>query len=101
VCRIIALRRPKALANGNITHVVSVIDWKFHDESPLIKDFQHLHISVDDVDEENLIEHFARSNAFIKEGLNYRKGEANVSTHFNSTEEWTGVDGGSGVLIHW
>jgi hypothetical protein len=76
-----------------------VIDWKFHDESPLIKDFQHLHVSVDDVDEENLIEHFARSNAFIKEGLNHRRTASNIQP--NPGEEWTGEDGGSGVLIHW
>lgn len=76
-----------------------MIDWKFHDESPLIKDYQHLHISVDDVDEENLIEHFARSNAFIKDGVNYRRAQG--STQPNSIDEWTGEGGGSGVLIHW
>jgi hypothetical protein len=76
-----------------------VIDWKFHDESPLIKDYQHLHISVDDVDEENLIEHFARSNAFIKEGVNHRR--AKGSAQPTPTNEWTGAEGGSGVLIHW
>lgn len=75
-----------------------MIDWKFNDESPLIKDFQHLHISVDDVDEENLIEHFSRSNAFIKKGLNYRRKEGNAT---GGPDEWTGEEGGSGVLIHW
>lgn len=79
-----------------------MIDWKFHDESPLIKDYQHLHISVDDVDDENLIEHFSRSNAFIKEGVNHRRREGNnAATQPKPMDEWTGEEGGSGVLIHW
>lgn len=98
------MRRPKALANCQITHIVSVIDWKFNDESPLIKDYEHLHISVDDVDEENLIEHFPRSNAFIKNGLNHRRKEGkahHAEKRVNLANEWTGEEGGSGVLIHW
>jgi len=78
-----------------------VIDWKFHDESPLIKDFQHLHVSVDDVDEENLLEHFSRSNAFIKAGVNYRGKDGKAVSQPNPANEWTGEEGGSGVLIHW
>lgn len=81
-----------------------MIDWKFNEESPLIKDYEHLHISVDDVDDENLIEHFSRSNAFIKEGLNHRRkgtNTRNAGTQANLAGEWTGEEGGSGVLIHW
>lgn len=41
--------------------------------------FKHLVIAVDDVGDENLLEHFATANAFIQSGL----------------------DAGGGVLVHW
>jgi len=77
-----------------------VLDWEFKDDAPLIRGYQHLHIPVDDVEDENLLEWFPKSNAFIKQGLNYRAG--------NRTSLGTGVDDfddfdekGSGVYIHW
>lgn len=41
--------------------------------------FQHLSIDVDDVEDENLLEHFPAAVKFIQAGL----------------------DGGGGVLVHW
>jgi hypothetical protein len=41
--------------------------------------FQHLAINVDDVADENLLEHFATANAFIQ----------------------SGIDSGGSVLVHW
>ena len=48
-------------------------------DNDLFANFKHHVVEVDDVEDENIIEHFAGSNAFIQEGL----------------------DGGGGVLVHW
>ena len=48
-------------------------------DNDLFVDFKHHVVEIDDVDDENILEHFAASNAFIQEGL----------------------DGGGGVLVHW
>lgn len=48
-------------------------------DEALFAKYKHLVVEVDDVDDENLLEHFAATNAFIQEGL----------------------DGGGGVLVHW
>lgn len=45
----------------------------------LVKPFRHMCVEVDDVEDENLLEHFAATNAFIQEGL----------------------DAGGGVYVHW
>ncbi|KIW47153.1 uncharacterized protein PV06_02750 [Exophiala oligosperma] len=83
-----ALRRPQVLQASNITHVVSVIDWKFKPGWAPLRGVQHLHIPLDDVYDSNILEHFPRSNAFIHEGLNYWP-----------TKSSEGLDQ-SGVLVH-
>lgn len=75
--RIFSLRRKEAFAQANITHVVSVLRLPLDDA--LFAKYKHLVVEVDDVEDENLLEHFAATNAFIREGL----------------------DGGGGVLVHW
>jgi dual specificity phosphatase 12 len=71
------LRRREALQQANITHVLSVL------RTPLDQDlfslFKHMVVEVDDVEDENLLEHFPATNSFIQEGL----------------------EGGGGVLVHW
>jgi dual specificity phosphatase 12 len=90
------------LANCRITHILSVIDWKFADDSPLIQGYQHLHIPVDDVDDENLIEWFPRSNTFIEQGLNYWKNDVqNPGANQSSARDINTIHGNSGVLVHW
>lgn len=60
-----------------MTHVLSVL------KPPLdlgaLRHVRHVVIGVDDVEDEDVIQHFSVSNAFIQEGL----------------------DGGGGVLVHW
>lgn len=78
------------MKNANITHIVSVLDWEFKDDVPLIRGYQHLHIPVDDVEDENLLEWFPKSNDFIQRGLDYRPANGQNLD-----------DKGSGVYIHW
>ncbi|KAL2002366.1 hypothetical protein VTN02DRAFT_73 [Thermoascus thermophilus] len=71
-----SLKNKAALSRANITHVVSVLRMQHPDET--FAPFKHLVIAVDDVGDENLLEHFATANAFIQSGL----------------------DAGGGVLVH-
>ncbi|KAF2280603.1 dual specificity protein phosphatase 12 [Westerdykella ornata] len=70
------LRRREALEQANITHVLSVLRLPL--DKALFAPFKHMVVEVDDTDDENLLEHFPATNAFIQEGL----------------------DGGGGVLVH-
>jgi dual specificity phosphatase 12 len=71
------LRRKEALQASRITHVLSVLKLPLDD--PLFASYEHKVVEVDDVDDENLLEHFADCNRFIQAGL----------------------DAGGGVLVHW
>ena len=75
--RLFSLLRKEAMSKANITHVVSVL--RLPVDADLFQGYKHLVIEVDDVENENILEHFPTSNAFIREGL----------------------DGGGGVLVHW
>ena len=71
------LRRKEALQETGITHVLSVLRLPLDEK--LFEGFTHKVVEVDDVDDENLLEHFPDCNAFIQAGL----------------------DSGGGVLVHW
>jgi dual specificity phosphatase 12 len=71
------LRAKAALQTAGITHILSVL--KLPLDQKLFEGYAHHVIEVDDVDDENLLEHFEASNKFIQEGL----------------------DAGGGVLVHW
>ncbi|OAP56792.1 hypothetical protein AYL99_08904 [Fonsecaea erecta] len=94
-----ALRRPKILQGSNITHVVSVLDWKFQKDWASLRGFKHLHIPLDDVYESNILSYFPQSNAFIHEGLKHSRPN-------QSTTSGTHLKDGSldpipgGVLVH-
>ncbi|KAF3936714.1 hypothetical protein ABW19_dt0201052 [Dactylella cylindrospora] len=62
-----ALRRRAQLEAANITHVVSVLRGRL--DSKLFEGFEHLHIEVDDDEDENLLEYFQISNAFIDKAI--------------------------------
>ncbi|RAL05800.1 dual specificity phosphatase YVH1 [Aspergillus ibericus CBS 121593] len=73
---ILSLKNKAALERANITHVVSVL--RLRPDDTLFDSFQHHSIEVDDVDDENLLEHFPAAVKFIQSGL----------------------DAGGGVLVH-
>ncbi|KAI5359790.1 Putative Dual specificity protein phosphatase 12 [Septoria linicola] len=70
------LRRKEALHASRITHVLSVLRLPL--DKTLFENFEHKVVEVDDVDDENLLEHFEDCNQFIQAGL----------------------DAGGGVLVH-
>ena len=75
--RLFSLQRKDAMKRASITHIVSVLCLPV--DADLFQGYKHLVIEVDDVKDENILEHFPTSNAFIREGLN----------------------AGGGVLVHW
>jgi hypothetical protein len=92
------------LTNCHITHIVSVLDWHFDDASELIRGYQHLHIPVDDVEDENLLTWFPRSNAFIEEGLKAKwkhDGDRSNALPTHANEAAVRSDDEGGVLVHW
>lgn len=70
------LRRKEALKKANITHVVSALSLPL--DRDLFQGYGHLVVEVNDVEDENILQHFPTTNAFIRDGLN----------------------GGGGVLVH-
>ncbi|KAI1510643.1 Dual specificity protein phosphatase [Pyrenophora tritici-repentis] len=76
---IFTLRRREALEQAKITHVLSVL--RTPSDQSLFSPFKHMVVEVDDVDDENLLEHFPATNAFIREGL---KGGGGVLVHCHS-----------------
>ena len=52
---------------------------RYNKESPLFANYKHFLVDIDDVEDEDLLQHFAATNAFIEEGL----------------------AGGGGVFVHW
>lgn len=74
---IFCLRNKAALERANITHVVSVLRLKPSEET--FSSYAHHSIDIDDIDDENLLEHLPATIKFIQ----------------------TGLDAGGSVLIHW
>ncbi|KAK5114968.1 hypothetical protein LTR85_010006 [Meristemomyces frigidus] len=70
------LRRREALQVSGITHVLSILRLPL--DQRLFEGFAHKVVEVDDVEDENLLEHFPACNKFIQDGL----------------------DAGGGVLVH-
>jgi dual specificity phosphatase 12 len=75
--RVFTLRAKRALKEANITHILSVLRMNPRDE--VFQGYKHMLVDVDDVEDENLLQHFKVTNEFIEEG----------------------VVGGGGVLVHW
>jgi dual specificity phosphatase 12 len=60
------------LQKAGITHVLSVLDYDL-DGTENLRGMEHLQIRSEDVPNENLIQHFGRTNAFIDAGLSGKK----------------------------
>ncbi|KAL4775492.1 protein-tyrosine phosphatase-like protein [Aspergillus nidulans var. acristatus] len=73
---VFALKNKAAMSSANITHVLSVI--RLRPKEDMFAGYQHHRIEVDDLDDENLLEHFPSAIKFIQSGL----------------------DAGGGVLVH-
>ena len=74
-----SLKNEAALSSANITHVVTVLRMPPQVVDKTQETRQQLRIDVDDVDDENLLQHFPAATKFIQSGL----------------------DAGGSVLIHW
>ncbi|KAL5000722.1 protein-tyrosine phosphatase-like protein [Aspergillus recurvatus] len=64
---IFALKNKGAMSRANITHILSVIRLRPSDDT--FAGYQHHQIEVDDLDDENLLEHFPSAIKFIQSGL--------------------------------
>lgn len=73
------------------------MDWQFDEDNALTRGFQHLHIPVDDVEDENLLRYFPQAVEFIHKALTDKRAN-NVSRSLSNPDE---LDRGNGVLIHW
>ncbi|KAI5291389.1 tyrosine protein phosphatase yvh1 [Ascosphaera atra] len=63
-----ALRNKISLEACNITHIVSVMKESPHDERTLIK-FRTYHVPVDDMSDEDILQHIPGAIKFIEDGL--------------------------------
>ncbi|KAI9888806.1 MAG: tyrosine protein phosphatase yvh1 [Vezdaea aestivalis] len=64
---VLCLRRPQAMEH--ISHVVSVMREKVSSTSDSFRDYHRLHIPINDMTDENLLEHFPACNRFIHSAL--------------------------------
>ncbi len=75
--RIFTLQRRTALQQAGITHVLSVV--KLSEDKHLLEPYQHMEVPINDMANENILEHFPAANRFIE----------------------TALDSGGTVLVHW
>ncbi|KAJ5339198.1 Dual specificity phosphatase [Penicillium brevicompactum] len=71
---IFSLKNKAALARADISHVLSVLHLNEAEKQETFEPYQHLSIGVDDVDDENLLEHFPAAIKFIQSGLDSGRG---------------------------
>ncbi len=61
-------QKPDLFEKAGITHIVSVLDFDIY-EAQAFKQYEHLHLRLDDDPNENLLQHFPESNKFIDDAL--------------------------------
>ncbi len=65
------------LKEAKITHVVSTL--RARPNEARLAPYEHLTVDIDDMEDEDFLQHFPVTNRFIQQGL----------------------DSGGGVLVHW
>lgn len=71
--------RTSYLEDAKITHILSVLDFNYCDQRPDFAKYTRLFIQADDVWDENLLQHFTKTNAFISAAL--KEEESRVLVH--------------------
>ncbi|KAK3646231.1 hypothetical protein LTR56_007152 [Elasticomyces elasticus] len=61
-------QKPDQFVAEGITHILSVLDYDIY-EGGQFEQYKHLMLRVDDDPNENLLQHFTETNAFIEEAL--------------------------------
>jgi dual specificity phosphatase 12 len=61
-------QKPDLFEKAGITHIVSVLDFDIY-EAGAFKQYEHLHLRLDDDPNENMLQHFPESNKFIEDAL--------------------------------
>jgi dual specificity phosphatase 12 len=61
------LGKRNALKAANITHILSVLNLQPANDAGT--DFTRLRIELEDTEEENILQHFKETNAFIEQGI--------------------------------
>jgi dual specificity phosphatase 12 len=68
-----SLTAQKTLKKNNVTHILSLLTPDIPGQESQyelgVKDFKHLRIDIDDIEDENIMQYFDRTNAYIQEGL--------------------------------
>ncbi|KAI1857280.1 uncharacterized protein JN550_013363 [Neoarthrinium moseri] len=72
-----ALFQPEVMHESGITHVLSIVDYDAGARDQL-QGLRHLHIDLEDLPSENILQHFDGANQFIADGL---RGEGGVFVH--------------------
>jgi dual specificity phosphatase 12 len=105
-----ALRRAESLTERRITHVLSVVGFNpkdlknFKDEpwSEYGKDFKHLIIDIDDVEDANILVELPRAVKFIHEGLTGNTSGSKTADGLEGDMQSLGLTDGKpgGVFVH-
>ncbi|EMC97963.1 hypothetical protein BAUCODRAFT_120879 [Baudoinia panamericana UAMH 10762] len=61
-------QKPDLFERAKITHILSVLDFDIY-EAGHFKEYTHLMIRIDDDPNQNLLQHFEQTNAFIESAL--------------------------------
>ena len=73
---IFALRRPAAMQDKNITHILSMIQYSFVQWDDFRDRYVHLSVDIDDVDDADILVHLPKAVRFIETALRPESGIA-------------------------
>lgn len=73
---IFALRRPAAMEERNVTHILSMIKYSFVQWKDFQDKYVHFSVDIDDVEDEDILRHLSKAVRFIEAGLSPTSGFA-------------------------